>query len=83
MNEKFARYPAGISNLASKLGQIGAKWDKSDTFKIRFITFWLAELKCIETDLKKSQICPICGQSDPILTSLDWTLAVRLDAVEV
>ena len=35
-------------------------------FKISFSTFWLAEPKCTETDLKKSQICRICGQSDPI-----------------
>ena len=27
---------AGVSNLASKLDQIGAKWDKSGTFKGQF-----------------------------------------------
>ena len=26
----------GVSNLASKLGQIGLKWDKSGTFKDQF-----------------------------------------------
>ena len=31
-----------------------------------FSTVWLAEPNCTETDLKKSQICPIWGQSDPI-----------------
>ena len=35
-------------------------------FKITFSTFWLGEPKCTETDLKKSQISPIWGQSDPI-----------------
>ena len=35
-------------------------------FKISFSTFWLAEPKCTERDLKKSQICPIRGDSDPI-----------------
>ena len=30
-------------------------------FKISFSTFLLAEPKCTETDLKKSQICPISG----------------------
>ena len=35
-------------------------------FKISFSTFWLAEPKCTEADLKKSQICAIQGQSDPI-----------------
>ena len=36
-------------------------------FKISFSTFWRPAPKCTETDLKKSQICPIRGQSDPIL----------------
>ena len=27
---------AGVSNLASKLGQIGPKWDKSGTFQDQF-----------------------------------------------
>ena len=36
-------------------------------FKISFSTFWLSEPKCTETDLKKSQICPIWGQSDQLL----------------
>ena len=35
-------------------------------FKISFSTFWLSEPKCTETDLKKSQICLIWGQSEPI-----------------
>ena len=34
----------GRSNLASKFGQIGPKWDKSGTFfKISFSTFWLVQ----------------------------------------
>ena len=59
-----------------EIGQIGTTWDKSGTFQYRisFSTFWLTEPKCTETDLKKSQICPIWGHSDPIwkanLTSL-------------
>ena len=47
-------------------------------FKISFSIFWLAEPKCTETDLKKSQICPIWGddvtQFGATLTSLDSTL---------
>ena len=35
-------------------------------FKISSSTFWLGEPKCTETDLKKSKICPILGQSNPI-----------------
>ena len=34
-------------------------------FKISFSTFWLGEPKFTETDLKKFQICQICGQSAP------------------
>ena len=39
---------------------------KLGIFKIGLSTFWLAEPKCTETDLKKSQFFPIWGQSDPI-----------------
>ena len=45
---------------------IGPKWDKTGTFKISFSTFWLDEQKCTETDLKKSEICPIWGKILPI-----------------
>ena len=42
--------------------------------------FWIGEPTCTETDLKKSHICPIWGQSDPIwmpnLTSLFLALKV-------
>ena len=34
--------------------------------RIDFSTFWLGEPKCTETDLKKSHICRVWGQSDPI-----------------
>ena len=34
---------------------------------ISFSTFGLGKPKCTETDLKKSKICPIWGQSDPNL----------------
>ena len=51
-------------------------------FKISFSTFWLAEPKFTETDLKKPQICPNCVQSDaiwmPNLTSLGDKLANSL-----
>ena len=47
-------------------------------FKISFSTFLLGEPNCTETDLKKSQICPIWGKFDPIrmanLTSLQYTV---------
>ena len=51
----------------------GSDWPQNGTYLGHFkISF--AEPKCTETDLKKSQICPIWGQSDviwmPNLTSL-------------
>ena len=60
------RYSTGMENLASKLNKIGPQmgqiWD------------FLRSVECTETDLKKSHICPILGQFDPIwmsnLTSL-------------
>ena len=47
---------------------IGHKWINLGPFKISFSIFWLREPKYrpTQTDLKKSQICPIWGQSDPI-----------------
>ena len=33
-----------------------------------FSTFWLAEPKCTEIDLKKTQICPIWHQSSQFVT---------------
>ena len=55
---------AGWSNLPSKLGQIGPKWDKC------------GEQKCTVTDLKKFQICPIWAKSDPIWVE-PWHPCVR------
>ena len=56
------------------LCQIAPNGKNLGLFKISFSTFWLAEPKCRKTDLIKSQIFPIWGQSDPIwmrnLTSL-------------
>ena len=48
---------SGVSNLASKLGQMGPKLNESGTFPDQFHTF-------CETDLKKSQICPIWAKLD-------------------
>ena len=46
--------------------RLAPNWTNLGLFKISFSTFWLGEPKCTETDLKKTQICPIWGQSDPI-----------------
>ena len=77
-------------NLTSLLGYQGCqiwhpKWVRLapngtnlGLFKISFSTFSLAKPKCTETDLKKSQIFPIWGQSDliwmPYFTSLCLTI---------
>ena len=48
--------------FGSKVGQIGPKWDKSGAFSDQIsVHFGSIELK---SDLKKSRICPIWGQSD-------------------
>ena len=58
-----------MSNLASKLGQIGPKWENLGHFMIRFSIFWLAEPKYTETDLLKvpdlSHLGPIWPNFDP------------------
>ena len=62
-------------NCHSATGESGldinyVRWDPNGTnmrlFKISFSTFWRAAPKCTETDLKKSQICPIWFPSDVI-----------------
>ena len=50
--------------FGSKVGQIDPKWDKSGTFSDQ-ISVHLAQMSW--SDLKKSRICPIWGQSDPLL----------------
>ena len=48
------------ARFRANMAQIGPKWDKfEDFFQIRFSTFWLI------SDLKKSRICAIWGQSHP------------------
>ena len=53
--------------------QIGSDWPPNGInlglLKICFSTFWLAEPKCTETDLKKSQIYPIWGPIRPYLNT--------------
>ena len=61
-----------LFNNCVKLGLNGKNtWLLSDQ---DVSTFWLGQPKCTETDIKKSQICPILGESDkiwmPSLTSL-------------
>ena len=46
--------------VGSKLGQIVPNWTNMRLLKISFSTFWRRAPKCTETDLKKSQISPIC-----------------------
>ena len=47
----------------SKLGAIGSKWDKSETFT-SFSAFWLGDLKYYwKIHHKQSEMCPIWGKS--------------------
>ena len=48
--------------IGSDWPQIEQIWDFLRSVSIHFGMYW----NWSETDLKKSQICPICGQSDPI-----------------
>ena len=50
--------------FVSILGQIGPKLDKSGTFSGQISVHFGAERQ--KSDLKKSRICPIWGQSDPV-----------------
>ena len=44
----------------AQVGQIGPKWEKSGTiFRLDFSTCW-------QSNRKKSRICPIYGQSEPL-----------------
>ena len=56
----FREQSMGVE-VVCKVGQIEPKWDKSVTFRIRFqsqnVVIW---------EVKKSRICIILGQSDPL-----------------
>ena len=56
--------------LALQLGQLGSKWVKSwtfqDQFSVHFGSVSSVSQNEQKTDLKKSHICPIWGQSAPI-----------------
>ena len=66
------------TSFGPKVGLIGPKWDKSGPFSdqiwVYFGALWQNVLK---SDLKKSRICPIWGQSDP-LWSQTWHLLLVL-----
>ena len=47
--------------FGSKVGQIGPKQDKSGAFSDQ-----ISVLNALKSDLKKSRICTICGQTDPL-----------------
>ena len=50
----------------AKLAKIGHKLDTLRTFSDQFQYILVRRAKFTETGIKKSQICPIWGQSDPI-----------------
>ena len=57
--------------FASKMGQIAPKWDKSVIFSDQIsVHFGSPSQNVLKSDLKKSRICLICGQSDPLLAKI-------------
>ena len=57
----------GWKKMASKLGQIGPKWDKSGIFSDQVSVYFASvSQNVLKLILKKSHICPILGQSKPI-----------------
>ena len=50
----------------SRLSELAPNGTNLGLFKISFSTFWRLAPKCTETDLKKSQICPIWDQSESL-----------------
>ena len=64
--QQIQRTP-GISDLASKLGQIGPKWDKSVTFSDQISEhFGAGRQNALKLILKSPRFVPFGGQSDPI-----------------
>ena len=55
-----------MAELAPNWVRLAPNGTNLGLLKISFSTFWRPAPKCTETDLKKSQICPIWGQSDQI-----------------
>ena len=60
-----------------KVKQIGHKWDKSVTFSVQIsVHFVLERQNVLKFELKKSQICPIWSQSDPLYAQI-WLHSLR------
>ena len=68
----------GVSRLHPNLVRQAPNKTNLGLFKISFSTFGLTEPKCTETDLKKSQICPIQGYLTLFGTNLDTSGCFRL-----
>ena len=71
---------AGMVGLASKLGQIGSKWDKSGAFSHQFsVHLELAEPKCrlLKSDLEKSKICQTFCSWGQLCYPASWTYYVN------
>ena len=63
MSDWFPDVEFGIQ-IVPDWPQIGHIWDLK---KIRFSTFWQVKPKTYRNSYKKSQFCPVWGQSNPIL----------------
>ena len=74
INNFFVKLPPRVRRFAvmadlntTKVGQIGAKWDKSGIFEDHFSVHFDSESQNIlKNDLQKSQMCPFWCQSDPL-----------------
>ena len=62
----FFQSPTGIVGLAPKCVRLAQLGQIRGFFRSDFSAFGAPAPNALKCDLKKSRICPICGQSDPI-----------------
>ena len=74
INNEYPRSRTGylpwVIRFGPTMGQIGPKGTNPGLLQIRFQYIFDAAPKCTESDLKKSRICPIWGQSDLFLAQI-------------
>ena len=59
-------YTSWTVRFASKVGQIGPKWDKSGTFHIRFQYIWHGAPNVLKSDMKSPGFVPFRANLTPI-----------------
>ena len=60
------RFDPKVGEIDPKVGEIDPKWDKSVTFSDQISVHFGSSQNVLKSDLKRSRICPIRGQSDPL-----------------